>query len=120
MDISSYVTVLPIVIICYLVGIGCKASKKISDKTIPVIVGIVGGIVAVPAMYVMKSFPAEDIITAISVGIMSGFASTGINQVYKQSKKEEKKQAKKPILTEYAPIMHEREKTKIYVLLCKK
>ena len=74
MDISSYVTVLPIVIICYLVGIGCKASKKISDKTIPVIVGIVGGIVAVPAMYVMKSFPAEDIITAISVGIMSGFA----------------------------------------------
>lgn len=43
MDISSYVTVLPIVIICYLVGIGCKASKKISDKTIPVIVGIVGG-----------------------------------------------------------------------------
>ena len=49
MDISSYVTVLPIVIICYLVGIGCKASKKISDKTIPVIVGIVGGIVAVPA-----------------------------------------------------------------------
>ena len=89
MDISSYVTVLPIVIICYLVGIGCKASKKISDKTIPVIVGIVGGIVAVPAMYVMKNFPAEDIITAISVGIMSGFASTGINQVYKQSKKEE-------------------------------
>ena len=27
MDISSYVTVLPIVIICYLVGIGCKASN---------------------------------------------------------------------------------------------
>ena len=50
MDISSYVTVLPIVIICYLVGIGCKASKIISDKMIPVIVGIVGGIVAVPAM----------------------------------------------------------------------
>ena len=68
MDLSNYVTVLPIVIICYLVGIGCKASKKISDKVIPVIVGIVGGIIAVPAMYVMKSFPAEDIITAISSG----------------------------------------------------
>lgn len=89
MDISSYVTVLPIVIICHLVGIGCKVSMKISDKAIPVIVGLVGGIVAVPAMYVMKNFPADDIITAISVGIMSGFASTGINQVYKQSKKEE-------------------------------
>lgn len=89
MDISSYVTVLPIVIICYLVGIGCKASRKINDKAIPVIVGIVGGIIAIPAMYLMHDFPAEDIITAISVGIMSGFASTGINQVYKQSKKEE-------------------------------
>mgnify|MGYP002522882654 CR=1 FL=1 len=78
MDLSNYVTVLPIVIICYLAGI---------DKVIPVIVGIVGGIIAVPAMYVMKSFPAEDIITAISVGIMSGLASTGVNQIYKQSKK---------------------------------
>ena len=88
MDISSYVTVLPIVIICYLVGIGCKASRKINDKAIPVIVGIVGGIIAIPAMYLMHDFPTEDIITAISVGIMSGFASTGINQVYKQQKKE--------------------------------
>ncbi len=87
MDLSNCVTVVPIVIICYLVGIGCKASKKVSDKAIPVIVGIVGGIIAVPAMYVMKSFPAEDIITAISVGIMSGLASTGVNQIYKQSKK---------------------------------
>ena len=66
MDLSNCVTVVPIVIICYLVGIGCKASKKVSDKAIPVILGIVGGIIAVPAMYVMKSFPAEDIITAIS------------------------------------------------------
>ena len=87
MDLSNCITVVPIVIICYLVGIGCKASKKVSDKAIPVILGIVGGIIAVPAMYVMKSFPAEDIITAISVGIMSGLASTGVNQIYKQSKK---------------------------------
>lgn len=87
MDLSNCVTVVPIVIICYLVGIGCKASKKVSDKAIPVILGIVGGIIAVPAMYVMKRFPAEDIITAISVGIMSGLASTGVNQIYKQSKK---------------------------------
>ena len=87
MDLSNCATVVPIVIICYLVGIGCKASKKISDKAIPVIVGIVGGIIAVPAMYVMKSFPAEDVITAVSVGIMSGLTSTGVNQIYKQSKK---------------------------------
>lgn len=87
MDLSNCATVVPIVIICYLVGIGCKVSKKVSDKAIPVIVGVVGGIIAVPAMYVMKSFPAEDVITAVSVGIMSGLASTGVNQIYKQSKK---------------------------------
>lgn len=86
MDLSNYVTVLPIVVICYLVGIGCKAIEKMDDKYIPVIVGIVGGIIGIPAMYIMPDFPATDIITAISVGIMSGLASTGVNQIYKQIK----------------------------------
>lgn len=88
MDLSNYVTVLPIVIICYLVGLGCKQYNKIKDNVIPVIVGLVGAVVAIPAMYVMKDFPANDIITAISVGIMSGLASTGVNQVYKQFSKD--------------------------------
>lgn len=86
MDLTNYVTVLPIVIICYLVGLGCKSNDRIADKHIPVIVGIVGGIIAIPAMYIMPDFPASDIITAISVGIMSGLASTGVNQIYKQLK----------------------------------
>lgn len=87
MDLSGYATVLPIVIICYLIGTGCKLCPKISDRMIPVIVGVAGGIVAIPAMYLMPDFPAEDVITAVSVGIMSGFASTGINQIYKQNRK---------------------------------
>ena len=86
MDLSNYVTVLPIVVICYLAGIGCKAWSKIPDKHIPVIVGVIGGIIAIPAMYIMPDFPATDIITAISIGIMSGLASTGVNQIYKQIK----------------------------------
>lgn len=86
MDLSNYVTVLPIVVICYLAGIGCKAWSKIPDKLIPVIVGGIGGIIAIPAMYIMPDFPATDIITAISIGIMSGLASTGVNQIYKQIK----------------------------------
>lgn len=89
MELSNYVTVLPIVIICYLVGSGCKLCKNIQDKWIPIIVGVVGGLLAIPAMYEMKDFPAEDVITAVSVGIMSGLTSTGIHQVYKQSKKDE-------------------------------
>ena len=89
MDLSNYVTVVPIIIICYLIGVGCKATNKIPDKVIPVIVGVIGGIIAIPATYVMADFPATDIITAVSIGIMSGLASTGVNQIYKQSKKGE-------------------------------
>lgn len=89
MDLSNYVTVLPIVIICYAIGLVCKAIEKVPDKFIPVVVGIFGGIVAIPAMSLMPEFPATDVITAISVGIMSGLASTGINQIYKQASKKE-------------------------------
>ena len=84
MDLSNYATVLPIVIICFLVGMGCKQSNLVKNEIIPVIVGVVGGVIAIPAMYVMKDFPATDIITSISVGIWSGLASTGVHQVYKQ------------------------------------
>lgn len=87
MDFSNYATVLPIVIICYLIGVGCKLWKKINDRLIPLIVGAAGGLIGIPAMFVMPDFPANDVITAISVGIMSGFASTGINQIYKQTQK---------------------------------
>ena len=87
MDLSNYETVLPIVVICYLIGVGCKSLEKVNDKAIPVILGVAGGIIAIPAMYLMPDFPAEDVITAVSVGIMSGLASTGVNQIYKQSKK---------------------------------
>ena len=87
MDLSNYVTVIPIVVICYAIGLGCKAAEKVPDKLIPVILAVAGGIIAIPAMYIMKDFPASDVITAISVGIMSGLASTGVNQLYKQAQK---------------------------------
>lgn len=89
MDILNMATVLPIIVICYLVGIGVKAIDKIPNKFIPIIVGLVGGIIGVPAMYIMKDFPAQDVITAIAVGIASGLASTGVHQVYKQIQKDE-------------------------------
>ena len=84
MDLSNFVTVLPIVLICYLAGMGFKQMDCVKDEMIPVLVGIVGAIIAIPAMYVMPDFPATDVITAI--GIASGLASTGAHQVYKQNK----------------------------------
>ena len=58
----------------------------IKDNYIPVIVGAFGGILGVLGMYVIPDFPAQDILNAIAVGIVSGLSSTGVNQVYKQLK----------------------------------
>ena len=88
MDITQMGTSLAIVVICYLVGLGAKRCPKLSDEAIPVIVGVAGGILGVIGMFVMPDFPANDILTAIAVGIVSGLASTGVNQVYKQLKGE--------------------------------
>ena len=60
---------------------------KVKDNYIPVIVGIAGGILGVAGMYIIPDYPAHDVINAIAVGIMSGLASTGVNQIYKQAKK---------------------------------
>ena len=90
MEIMEMGTVLAIVVITYLIGLGTKASAKIRDEYIPVIVGIAGGVLGVVGMFVMPDFPANDVLTAFAVGIVSGLASTGVNQVYKQlGKKEE-------------------------------
>lgn len=85
MDITQIGTVLAIVVITYLIGIAVKSIPQIKDELIPVIVGIVGGVLGVVGMYVMPDFPANDVLNAIAIGIVSGLASTGVNQVYKQA-----------------------------------
>ena len=86
MNLAATGTVLAIVVICYLIGMAVKVSP-LDDKYIPVIVGVCGGILGVIGLYVIPDFPANDILNAIAVGITSGLASTGVNQIYKQTKK---------------------------------
>ena len=86
MDITSVSTVVAIVVIRYLIGLGAKAIPHIKDNFIPIIVGITGGNLGVIGMYVIPDFPANDILNAIAVGIVSGLSSTGVNQIYKQVK----------------------------------
>lgn len=87
MDITQVGTVIAITVICYLVGTGAKNISAIKDEVIPLIVGVCGGILGVIGMFVMPDFPAHDILNAIAIGIVSGLASTGVNQVWKQAKK---------------------------------
>ena len=86
MDISTMGTVLAIVVITYLIGLLCKSVGSIRDELIPVIVGAAGGVLGIVGMYVIPDFPAKDVLNALAVGIVSGLASTGVNQVYKQEK----------------------------------
>lgn len=83
LDTFGIAGVAAITVICYLAGEAVKVSK-LDSKFIPVIVGAVGGILGVVGLFFMPDFPASDIITAVAVGIVSGLAATGINQVVKQ------------------------------------
>lgn len=91
MDITTMGTVMAITIITYLIGEAVKAIPVVKNELIPVIVGIAGGLLGIAGMYLIPDFPAQDVLNAIAVGIVSGLASTGVNQVYKQLavKKEE-------------------------------
>lgn len=75
-----------IVVICYLIGATLKAvNSETLDKFIPVICGFFGGALGVVVFLTIPGYiPAENWLMALAIGIVSGFAATGINQVYKQ------------------------------------
>lgn len=87
MSFAEVGTVTAIVVICYLVGLGIKLIPQIKDNVIPVVVGVVGAGLGALGLYVIPGYPANNIMDAIAVGIVSGLASTGVNQIYKQIKK---------------------------------
>lgn len=74
------VTIWAITIICFLIAEGIKATP-LDNKWLPIICGVCGAILGVVAMHVMDSFPANDILNAIAIGIVSGLAATGAHQV---------------------------------------
>lgn len=86
-DFAGVASVVGITVICYLVGMIAKSSA-VDNKWIPVIVGVAGAALGAAGMYVIPDFPASDIINALSVGIVSGLASTGADQIVKQMNKE--------------------------------
>lgn len=79
----EFTSVAGIVVICLLVGKAFKESK-VNSRFIPIICGILGGVLGVLGMFYMPAFPADNLIDACAVGIVSGFASTGAHQSIKQ------------------------------------
>jgi hypothetical protein len=74
-----------ITVICYMISEAWKAAKGSKNKYIP-IVAMASGLVLGAVAYIIKmpQFPANDIITAMAVGVASGGAAVAINQVGKQ------------------------------------
>lgn len=83
------VPVASITTICYLLGMLCKAADHFPDKYIPVAMGILGALLGMAAWLSIPAFPADSWLAALEVGVASGLASTGVNQIWKQITKEE-------------------------------
>lgn len=75
-------SVAAITVICYLIGLVVKGLGM--NKWIPCIVGAAGAILGAVALFTMPNYPAGDVLTAIAVGIVSGLAATGADQLVKQ------------------------------------
>lgn len=85
MDNIGIASVAAITVICYLVGLIVKAVPNMADKYIPICCGVAGALLGVAGLYLgLPDFPAQDPVTAVAVGIVSGLAATGANQVFKQ------------------------------------
>ena len=81
-------SVAAITVICYLIGMIAKGLSF--DKWIPSIVGLCGLALGLLGYAIqMPDFPAQDILTAAAVGVVSGLAATGVNQIFKQAVKDE-------------------------------
>lgn len=83
MEIMGIAGVAAITVICYLAAELIKATA-LDNKWLPVICGVLGGVLGVAAMLIMPDYPANDYITAVAVGIVSGLAATGADQIAKQ------------------------------------
>lgn len=85
-------SVAAITVICYLIAQILKATP-LDNKWLPGICGLVGAALGAGCLALgIPDFPAGDYITAVAVGIVSGLAATGANQVYKQLKSREEKE----------------------------
>ena len=85
---------LVVAIVLYFIGIGLKNTELIKDKFIPIILGILGVIIS--AIYIIATSTIsgyQEVLTVIFTSIVQGIlvagASVYINQIIKQSSKEE-------------------------------
>lgn len=72
-----------ITVICTLIGEVTKVTK-VPNQYIPVICGLCGCLLGMAGLYLMPDFPAQNLLSAAAVGIVSGFAATGMYEAVRQ------------------------------------
>lgn len=78
-----------IVVISYMITETFKMF--INKKYLPIVAGISGGVLGVLSFVLqIDIMQATDVISALAIGIISGLAATGSNQILKQLKSEVK------------------------------
>ena len=77
-------SVAAITALCFFVGEIIKRTP-LNNKWIPIFAGGTGIILGIVAFLIkIPDMPATDIINAAAIGLVSGLAATGANQIYKQ------------------------------------
>ena len=97
MRIMEYIAIPCIVVICYLFAEALKlftGKNEIVKRTIPVVVGVIGAILGVLLFVYYPDFiNSNNIFDSMAIGIISGLAATGSNQIIKQLLKGDKENA---------------------------
>lgn len=87
MEFQGLVAYPAIVVLCFVIGIGIKAIPCVLNKAIPFFVSVSGIILGAICYFTIDSF-ADNLITALAIGAISGLASTGVNELAKWVKGE--------------------------------
>ena len=89
MDVLGIIGIPAIMILSFVAGMVFKAWKVFDDRKIPVAVMLVGIALGAVVFYCVPSFTiANDIITALAIGAVSGMGATCVHQIYKQAIKD--------------------------------
>ena len=82
---NDFVSIPCIVVISYFIGYAFKTFFPKADKYTPIVSGSVGAILGVVIFFTVPEINiASNWPTALAIGITSGLAATGANQIYKQ------------------------------------
>lgn len=85
---------LVVAVVLYFIGMGIKNTEKISDKYIPIILGVLGVIISAIYVVATSTFTGyQSILMAIFTSVVQGILVAGLsvyaNQLIKQAQKTE-------------------------------